>query len=270
MLPTALPCLDLALVARGGSCGCGFRFFVLRSAGGCGGWLSVPAVVPLVPPLSFLFPAVRLCYPAGVRFCVRGPVVGRLPLLWPEIGVGRSGAVFLLLGRGPVAAVVRSLWPGPVAGLGWVVHWCCSGVSCGQRLWSRRLGGFAGLWLSLLPSPAPLGWRVCPSGAGRPVLCGLFRQFPAGTWLGSHPPPLFFLFWGGFVVPLPLFGRRIHWLVIRVTNWLADRAAAYRCVVRGLGPCPGSLHRADCVHVRASGPSYSGRFWLFLQGGWAS
>ena len=136
----------------------------------------------------------------GMRACHRlvvSPFIGGGPMS------SCPGWSFFWPRGSPVAFVVRLRWPRPVAGLGGVVSWCPTGGSCGCRPWSRLAGdlpafvgcffGVAGLWLLLLPSCAPSGWRVCPSGAGRaPHMACSGRFLPVRAW-GSPPP--FVLCW---------------------------------------------------------------------------
>ena len=98
-----------------------FGSFVFWSTGGCGWWLAIMAVVPVVPHSPFFW---RVCSSAPLLAVL---AVSAAPWLVvaPSPAGGRctpvQGGAFFCPGGGPVAVVVRLLWLGPVAGLGWVV-----------------------------------------------------------------------------------------------------------------------------------------------------
>ena len=235
-----------------GSCWCCFPFFCVAVHWWL--WLTVAywGHVPrgrLSPQLFFR--GLRLRFPAGGPGCVRGPVVGASPVRRRGVRVDPSGAVFLLDWRwfrvrcGPPSVA------GACRRLGGVISGCPSGWSRGRRSWSCRF-----LWLRgsvtvapAIPRPSLLPVYVLVGRGGLPLW-----PVPAVScsYVGLVCPPssgVFALGGGCLVISLPSLCRRMHWSVNGVTNWLADCAVACRCVVLGLPPSPGSVHRAAYVQV---------------------
>ena len=139
--------------------------------------------------------------------------------------------------------VVRCYWLG-VAGFGWVVRLCLCG---GPPLFFFFLlgGGPGRLWWC---------WRV----VGR--LWAVFVPFPL-------PPSLFFFFWGGacLFLPLPSLGWRTHWPVFSVVF----RAAVFSWVLCGHVPAPWvgwALYTVGSAPLLAGlGPGSAG--WAAAPGG---
>ena len=134
--------------------------------------------------------------------------------------------------------VVRCYWLG-VAGFGWVVRLCLCG---GPPFFFFFPGGGA--------------WPPVVVLAG----VGCFRAF-------SPSPLLFFFFWGGacLFLPLPSLGWRTHWPVFSVVF----RAAVFSCVLCGHVPAPWvgwALYTVGSAPLLAGlGPGSAG--WAAAPGG---
>ena len=179
--------------ATGGSVGVGLGSFVLRSTGGrcCLFWPWSPWL-PLPPPLFFLLAVLVVSASPWSVAC-----------LFP--GGGLCGHVRGVFFFGPVggcvAVVVRFFWLALVGLRGWslsVLSVCPLGVARGVAWlgvlpasveWVR---GLPVVWLFLLLSSAPPGWRVCASGVQRAV-----RLFPVRRLVGFPRFPVVFFPGGG-------------------------------------------------------------------------
>ena len=142
--------------------------------------------------------------------------------------------------------VVRCYWLG-VAGFGWVVRLClCGGPPLFFFFFFLLLGG--GAWPPVVVLAG--GWAAV----------GCFRAF-------SPSPLLFFFFWGGacLFLPLPSLGWRTHWPVFSVVF----RAAVFSCVLCGHVPAPWvgwALYTVGSAPLLAGlGPGSAG--WAAAPGG---
>ena len=142
--------------------------------------------------------------------------------------------------------VVRCYWLG-VAGFGWVVRLCLC-------------GGPPPFFFFFFFFPGGGAWPPVVVLAGGWAAVGCFRAF-------SPSPLLFFFFWGGacLFLPLPSLGWRTHWPVFSVVF----RAAVFSCVLCGHVPAPWvgwALYTVGSAPLLAGlGPGSAG--WAAAPGG---
>ena len=205
--------------SRGAACGAGV-------CGCCRRW----GVPPPPPPLWFFLGGALLC---------RSPVV---PVLVLVVSVPPP----LLFRAALFAVCVFCFFRTVCVCLFWV-----SLLPMGRfpRLGVARFGWVVllRLWVDL--SSVLSGWGVWP-----PLVVLVGGMVAVGC---SRPPPVFFLFFGGvcLFLPLPSLGWRTHWSAF--------------CVVFFCQAFPGPMVRLGYVHVGLGAPSCRVRFWLCRVGGCA-
>ena len=231
---------------------------------------------------------------------VLGPVV-----LWPCGGHRRLSRSWALWSPPPLPllfefllffffAVSASVWPvarhfssgvcSSVSGVSFplALRWpCgrCEPLLFAGRLWAGRGGPpmsyWRAPWVSLLVLPGLVG---CPPlvewvrGFAVLRLYPPFSFLPVGRrvcdngWMGLPPWCVFFPFWGGGCLFLPL--PFLRWCMLWSAFGAASRVAV--SVVGGCGPCPGCMGRVGYVHAWAAGLSCPVWRWFGRLGGCAN
>ena len=183
----------------GGGCGCGSWFFCVVVH--LWSLLPAPAVFPFgaAPPPFF-------CSVSLPVVLVVSASPSLVVCLFPGRGLCRRVRGVLSSGLSVATLPWQSAFSGWVSS-GWA-GWCLSVLSVGPVVVARGVAslaglpaslewvrGFAAVWLSLLYSLAPPGWRVVQGGSP----FAFFWLFPVRMWVGFTHFPVAFFCGGGFV-----------------------------------------------------------------------